>query len=103
MYHLKQSASLSKGLLMWVVGVGIVAIAWMVTAALMTPADAYVIAALVYVAVGVWLTRRLTSDLVDWIPYYGTVANVSGFKTGMALLWPWRWPLEILRMAISRL
>lgn len=103
MYHLKPSASLSKGLLMWLLGVGVVAAAWAVTAAFMTVADAYVIAALFYVAVGVWLTRRLTRDLVNWIPYHGTVANISGFKTGMTLLWVWRWPLEILRMGISRL
>ena len=103
MYHLKPHARLSMAILCWAMGVGALTVSFVLLLAFLPAADAYVLTALLYFLFGVLVTRRLSRDLVEWRDYYGTFSNKSEFTSRMIPLWIRRWPLEISRMAISRL
>lgn len=57
---------------------------------------------LVYIAIGVYMSRGVMRRLIEWHPMYDTLYNVTSAKLWMVGLWPLQMLMLLFRLTVNR-
>lgn len=90
----QQQITLGQGLLIYLVGIIIIAIA----------AASGILGLVIggYLVIGLILNRFVLRGLVEWHPVYDTIQNVATAKMQMFNFWPLRYPILFWQLLVNR-
>jgi hypothetical protein len=55
-----------------------------------------------YLAIGLFLNRRVLSALIEWHPMHDTIGEIARSKATMLLFWPYKYADLFFQMLVSR-
>jgi hypothetical protein len=57
---------------------------------------------LLHLGIGVFLSRKVLRNLIEWHPFLATLETVANAKIGMVIFWPIRYPVLFVKIAASK-
>ncbi|MDO5542152.1 MAG: hypothetical protein Q4F77_02475 [Acinetobacter sp.] len=55
-----------------------------------------------YLGAGIFLSKKVLANLIEWHPIHNTIDNVSSAKLGFALLWPIRYLVLFFKLGVLK-
>ena len=61
-----------------------------------------IVSLIVYLGLGIYLSRAVLANLIEWHPVYSTLQNVASSKLKMLLLWPIQYLSLFFKLGVNK-